>query len=63
MPTITVEVPSQTPIQVGFEVLHRVSQRFVDPDGTAIDPGRVTSFSLRSTLGTVTEYPDGRRDG
>ena len=60
VPTITVEVPSQTPIQVGFEVLHQVSQRFVDPDGTAIDPGRVTSFSLRSTLGTVTEYPDGR---
>ena len=48
VPTITVQVPSQTPIQVGFEVLHRASQRFVDPEGTAIDPERVTSFTLRA---------------
>ena len=40
-----VQVPSKNVIQVGLNVFHMVSLKFVDLDGFPVDPSRITSIS------------------
>ncbi len=54
-----VEVPDNDIIQVGLNVYHRVSLKFVDLDGFQVDPARISSISIRSVQGDVfTLQPD-----
>ena len=57
---VTVKVPSVGPVQAGFDVFRPSSQAFVDPSGGLVEPDRITSFTLRSSLGQIFTYPDGR---
>lgn len=50
-PTRQVDISSGTRLQVGFDVSYLVNLKFVDPDGRPIDPERVQSVTLASTLG------------
>lgn len=59
-PRIPIRVPYRHAIQAGFDVSYRASQTFVDPEGGVVDPARVTSMTLRSSLGTVLTYSDWR---
>ncbi len=57
---VTVSVPKVGPVQAGFDVSRPASQVFVDPSGGLVKADRITSFTLRSSLGQVLTYPDGR---
>jgi hypothetical protein len=59
-PEITITIPRESPLQAGFDVYRPVSQAFVDLDGDPVPEGRVTSIELRSSIGAVVTYPDGR---
>jgi hypothetical protein len=59
-PEITIIVPREPPLQAGFDVYRPVSQEFVDLDGDPVPEGRITSIELRSSIGAVATYPDGR---
>ncbi len=59
-PQLTISVPNVAPLQAGFDVFRPMSQSFIDLSGAAIDPGRITSITLRSSLGEVLTYPDGQ---
>jgi hypothetical protein len=59
-PQLTISVPNVGPLQAGFDVFRPMSQSFIDLSGAAIDPGRITSITLRSSLGEVLTYPDGQ---
>jgi hypothetical protein len=48
-----VQVPADDVIQVGLNVFHKISLKFVDLDGLAIDLSRITSISIRSIQGDV----------
>jgi hypothetical protein len=48
-----VKVPSDTLIQVGLNIFHKVNLKFVDLEGFAVDPSRITSVSIRSIQGDV----------
>ncbi len=52
-PFRTVTVPANTPIQVGLNVYHRVSFKFIDLDSLSVDPSRIISISIRSAQGDV----------
>ena len=58
-PSRQVNVPSDGVIQVGINVYHKVSMKFVDLDGYPVDPARISSISIRSVQGDVfTLNPD-----
>jgi hypothetical protein len=46
-----VQVPSDTIVQVGLNVNHKINLKFVDLDGYTVDPSRITSISIRSIQG------------
>jgi hypothetical protein len=46
-----VVVPTNSPVQVGLNVFHKVSLKFVDLDGFPVDPSRITAISIRSIQG------------
>ena len=46
-------MPSDTIIQVGLNIFHKVNLKFVDLDGFPVDPSRITSISIRSIQGDV----------
>jgi hypothetical protein len=48
-----VQVPSDTIIQVGLNVYHKINLKFIDLDGYTVDPSRITSISIRSIQGDV----------
>jgi hypothetical protein len=52
-PYRNIQVPSDTPIQVGLNIFHKVNLKFVDLDGFPVDPSRITSISIRSIQGDV----------
>jgi DNA-binding protein HU-beta len=56
---VTVSVPKDGPVQAGFDVFRQASQVFVDPSGGLVSADRITSFTLRSSLGQVLTYTDG----
>lgn len=60
-PEIAVRIPLDRPLQAGFDIHMPAGQGFVALDGGTVDPSRITSFTLRSSLGTVFTYPDGRQ--
>jgi len=59
-PVTNIHVPEDEGIQVGLDVYHLVSQSFVDMDGNAVEPGRVSKFTIRSTQGDYFEFTDGQ---
>ncbi len=58
--TVTVSIPKVGLVQAGFDVFRPASQVFVDPSGGVVQPDRITSFTLRSSLGQVFTFTDGR---
>jgi hypothetical protein len=52
-PSRDVQVPEDEIIQVGLNVFHKTSMKFVDLDNLAVDPSRITSISIRSIQGDV----------
>jgi hypothetical protein len=57
-PRREIELPRVTPLEVGFDVLHPVTLGYVDREGEPVDPARVDSVSIRSSMGAVEEYRD-----
>lgn len=47
------QIPNDHSIQLGLDIYHQVSMNFVDLDGLPVDPGRITSISIRSIQGDV----------
>jgi hypothetical protein len=47
-------------IQVGFNVYAKVGMTFKDSGGNPVDPARVTSITINSTLGDSYSFPDGQ---
>lgn len=58
-PRISLRLPFARPLQAGFDISYRASQEFVDSEGGRVDPSRVTSIEMRSSLGTLLTFPDG----
>jgi hypothetical protein len=52
-PYRVVDVPDDNVIQVGLNIYHKVSLKFVDLDGYPVDPARISSISIRSVQGDV----------
>jgi len=52
-PSRQINVPNDSIIQVGINVFHKVSFKFVDLDGFPVDPARISSISMRSVQGDV----------
>jgi hypothetical protein len=50
-PSREVNVPSDSVVQVGLNVFHKVSFNFVDLAGYPVDPARIASISIRSIQG------------
>jgi hypothetical protein len=48
-----IQIPNDRSIQLGLDIFHQVSMNFVDLDGLPVDPGRITSISIRSIQGDV----------
>jgi hypothetical protein len=52
-PSRDVQVPDNEVIQVGLNIFHKMSMKFVDLDGLSVDSSRITSISIRSIQGDV----------
>jgi hypothetical protein len=59
-PTRQIKVPSDKPIQVGFEVSYQVGQDFVDLQNQPVDLTRIISITLKSSQGTTYTFADGK---
>lgn len=55
-----VKVPLDKPLEVGFNVRHKVRQTFVDLAGNPVDPARITSLTLKGSNGILYEFEDGQ---
>jgi hypothetical protein len=54
-----VRVPAEKVVQVGLNVYHQVSQKYVDLDGFPVDPARISSIKIKSAQGDTFELkPD-----
>jgi len=53
-----VTVPLGRPLQVGFSVHQRVSQKFIDLGGKPVDPARISSVILKSSQGLAIKLTD-----
>jgi hypothetical protein len=51
-----IKVPSAEVIQVGLNVFHQVSQKFVDLSGFPVPPDRITDYTIKSAQGDVFTY-------
>jgi hypothetical protein len=49
---------SDEELEVGYDVSHQVTFRFVGLEGEKVSPKRVTSITLRSSLGGLTDFKD-----
>ena len=59
-PRITLRIPFNQSLQAGFDVFFSASQTFLDLEGGEVDPSRVTSLTLRSSIGTTHTHPNGQ---
>ena len=59
-PEITYRIPNDKPLQAGFDMYQPASQTFVDVQGEPIDPARISTITMRSSLGIEYENNDGR---
>lgn len=50
-PSRNVKVPSDTLVQVGLNIFHKINLKFIDLEGFPVDPSRITSISIRSVQG------------
>jgi hypothetical protein len=53
-----IEIRTGTVLEVGYDVSYPVAFAFEGLEGEAIDPSRVTSFTLRSSLGGLADFDD-----
>lgn len=51
-----IKVPTNEVIQVGLNVFHQVSQKFVDLSGYPVSPDRITEYTIKSAQGDVFTY-------
>ena len=51
-----IKVPADDVIQVGLNVFHHVSQKFVDLSGFPVSPDRITEYTIKSAQGDVFTY-------
>jgi hypothetical protein len=51
-----IAVPTDGVIQVGLNVFHQVSQKFVDLSGFPVSPDRITEYTIKSAQGDVFTY-------
>ena len=59
-PTIVVDVPLPRSLEAGFDTFSLVGQAFVDLDNRPVGESRITSLTLRSSMGNVITAPDGQ---
>ncbi len=52
-PFRNIVVPNNSVIQVGLNLYHKVSLKFIDLEGFPVDPSRITEISIRSIQGDV----------
>lgn len=57
-PRREIELPRATPLEVGYDLSHPVTLGFVDREGKAVDPGRVSSVTIKNSMGAIEEYSD-----
>ncbi len=57
-PNREIELKGDKQLFVGFSLSHRVGVSFVDLTGRAVDPARVSSYTLKSSHGTRFTYTD-----
>ncbi len=55
----TISIPARTELQAGYQVDYLVSQEFQDRDGGPLDPSRVSSMTLFSSIGEQLTFTDG----
>jgi hypothetical protein len=55
-----IEVPLNTPLELGLAVSYQVSQTFVDLSSRPVDPSRVTSVTLKGSNGTTYTFEDNK---
>jgi len=58
-PSRDVQVPSDSVIQVGLNIYHKVNLKFVDLDNYPVDLSRIGSISIRSVQGDVFDLKPG----
>jgi hypothetical protein len=51
-----IKVPANDIIQVGLNVYHQISQKFVDLSGFPVSPDRITEYTIKSAQGDVFTY-------
>ena len=51
-----IDLPRTTPLEVGYELSYPVTFGFVDLNREKVSPSRVSSVTIRNTLGSVEEY-------
>ena len=51
-----IKVPTNDVIEVGLNVFHQVSQKFVDLSGFPVSPDRITEYTIKSAQGDVFTY-------
>lgn len=54
------QLPSERSIEVGFNVSYRVQPAFVDLAGHPVDPGRITTFTLKNSVGGLSTFDNGQ---
>ena len=60
-PTRQIHLPAENSVvQVGLDVYELVGQKFVAPDGSAVNPQRISQFSIRSLQGDAFTFHDGQ---
>jgi len=59
MPSRDIVVPTNGPIQVGFDVFHQVDQTFVDLAGLPVNPDRISGITIKSAQGDIFSYQEG----
>lgn len=60
-PTRQLHMPTKSPVvQVGLDVYMLVGEKFAAPDGSPVDPKRITEFSIRSLQGDSFTFHDGQ---
>jgi hypothetical protein len=55
-----INIPTSKVMQVGLDVYYKVGMTFKDLSGDPVDPGRVTSITIKSAQGDYYTFPDGQ---
>jgi hypothetical protein len=50
-PERSVKIPARGPLEVGFNLYHLINPRFTDSQAVEVDPRRISSLTLMSSIG------------